>query len=198
MKEIIDARGLACPQPVVLTRNKMKDASEIEVIVDNDTAFENIGRLAASAGYSLTYEKKEDNYHICLTRGESTESLPKPEEFIPSCSTGGTVVVIPSDTMGNGDDELGRILMKAFLNTLTKIETLPSKVVFYNTGVRVAAEGSGSDDDIAFLESKGVELLICGTCVNYFELKERIKSGTISNMFDILTSLNNAAKVIRP
>lgn len=198
MKEIIDARGLACPQPVVLTRNKMKDASEIEVIVDNDTAFENIGRLAASAGYSLSYEQKDGNYHIYLTRGESAESFSGAEDFTPSCSTGNTVVVISSDTMGSGDDELGRILMKAFLNTLTKTDTIPSKIVFYNTGVRIAAEGSGSDDDLAFLAGKGVELLICGTCVNYFELKEKIKTGTISNMFDILTSLNNAGKVIRP
>lgn len=198
MKEVIDARGLACPQPVILTRDKMKVCGEIEVIVDNDAAFENIKRLAASSGFCLTHEKKGDVYRIFLVQGEAVKDLSPGDGFIPSCSSPETVIIISSDAMGSGDDDLGRILMKAFLNTLTKIENRPSKVIFYNTGVRLAAKGSGSDDDLALLAENGVELLICGTCADYFNIKDNIKAGTISNMFDILNTMSNAGRLVRP
>lgn len=198
MKEVIDARGLACPQPVILTKNKMKEFTEIEVIVDNETAFENISRLAASSGYTITSDKRDGVYYILLVRNEAKKNNLSDSEFIPSCSNTETVVVISSDAMGSGDDELGIILMKAFLNTLAKIEKRPSKVILYNAGVKLVAEGSGSEDDLAYLADNGVELLICGTCVNYYNIKDSIKIGTISNMFDILNTMSNAGRIIKP
>jgi len=198
MKEVIDARGLACPQPVILTKNKMKEFAEIEVIVDNETAYENICRLAASSGFTLTYNKSDDVYHIFLVRSETIKNNLSDSEFTPVCSKTETIVVISSDTMGSGDDDLGRILMKAFLNTLTKIENRPSKVIFYNAGVKLVAEGSGSEDDLAYLADNGVELLICGTCVNYYNIKDNIKIGIISNMFDILNTMSNAGRIVKP
>jgi len=198
MKEVVDARGLACPQPVILTRNKMKDFSEIEVIVDNETAFENVSRLAVSSGYNMTHEKGDGFFRLFLVKGEMSESSLSAEEFTPSCDSTETVVVISSDTMGSGDDELGRILMKAYIHTLAENESIPSKVIFYNSGVRLTAEGSGSDDDVAVLAKRGAELLICGTCVNFFNIKEQVKTGTISNMFDILNTMNSAGRLVRP
>lgn len=198
MREIIDARGLACPQPVVLVKNKMKNSAEIEVLVDNDAAFENIRRLASASGYSLKHEKSGGDYHIYLIKKEGEQNLSVFDESIPSCSGTDTVVVISSDVMGSGDDDLGRLLLKAFINTLTKTDMLPSRILFYNSGVKIAAAGSGSDDDLEFLFNNGVELLICGTCVNYFELQGKIKTGIISNMFDIVNILNNAGRIVRP
>ena len=197
MKYEIDARGLACPQPVVLVKNKMKECNEIEIIVDNETAVENIKRLALSSGWSFENIPSGNTFKIILIAGTSQTSGTA-QEIKTTYSGEGTVVAFSSDKMGKGDDELGAILMKAFVHTLATNDTAPSKVICYNSGVLLTAEGSGVDDDLQLLHSKGVEILICGTCVNYFKIGEKIKTGTISNMFDILNTMNNAARVINP
>jgi selenium metabolism protein YedF len=197
MKCNIDATGLSCPQPVVLTKNKMKECDEIEITVDNETARENIKRLAENSGWSFNAAASGSNYIITLT-GENVQTSSAASDFIPSCAGEKTVIAFSSDKMGKGDDGLGSILMKAFINTITTLDSIPSALVFYNSGVLLAAEGSGVTDDLQSLNEKGVKLLICGTCVNYFEIKDNIKTGTISNMFDILNTMNNASKVINP
>lgn len=197
MKCKIDAKGLSCPQPVVLTKNKMKECNEIEITVDNETALENIKRLAEHSGWSFETAVSGNNYIITLT-GENVKTSVAASEFMPSCAGQGTVMAFSSDKMGKGDDDLGSILMKAFINTITTLDSIPSALVFYNTGVYLAVEGSGVTDDLQSLNDKGVRLLICGTCVNYFNLKDKVKIGTISNMFDILNTMNNASKVINP
>lgn len=197
MKCEIDARGLSCPQPVVLTKNKMKECNEIKITVDNDTARENIKRLAENSGWSFKAAASGSNYIITLT-GDNNQTAAGVSEFIPSCAGEGAVISFSSDKMGKGDDGLGSILMKAFINTITTLDSTPSALVFYNSGVLLAAEGSGVTDDLQSLNDKGVRLLICGTCVNYFNIKDKVKTGTISNMFDILNTMNNASKVINP
>ncbi len=197
MKCDIDARGLACPQPVMLTKNKMKGCSEIEILVDNETALENIKRLADSSGWLFENTPSGDNYKIFL-KSSDTQTTDVPQNFITSCSIGETVVVFSSDKMGKGDDDLGAILMKAFIHTLTSVEPIPSKLLFYNSGVILTADGSGVVDDLQVLNEKGVEILICGTCVNYYNIGDKIKTGTISNMLDILDSMNKAGRTINP
>jgi len=197
MKCEIDARGLACPQPVVLTKNKMKECNHIEITVDNETALENIKRLAGSSGWSYEDTVSGSNYIITL-KGDNTKTTDAPAEFMTSCSGEGTVISFSSDKMGKGDDELGSILMKAFVHTITTLDSLPSAIVFYNSGVMLAADGSGVADDLNVLNKKGVQLLICGTCVNYFKIGDKIKTGTISNMFDILNTLSKATRIINP
>lgn len=197
MKTTIDARGLACPQPVILVKNNMKDFSEIEVLVDNEAALENIKRLAAGSGYSFSHEATGNAYRINLALNDN-QSCTAGESISPSISGGKSVIVISSDMMGNGDEELGRLLMKAFIHTATTLENFPEKIIFYNSGVMLTAEGSGVNDDLDLLEKKGCKILICGTCVNYFNIKDKIKTGTISNMYEIAESLNSAPRIIRP
>ena len=197
MKSEIDARGLACPQPVVLAKNKMKDCSEIEIIVDNETARENIKRLASTAGWSYKDSVSGDSFKILLKKGDS-QSTEAVQLMTTSCGGTGTVVVFASDKMGNGSDDLGAILMKAFIHTLTSIEPAPAKLLFYNSGVNLTADDSGVIDDLQEMQSKGVEILICGTCVNFYSIGDRIKTGTISNMLDILNSMNSSSRIIRP
>jgi selenium metabolism protein YedF len=197
MKCEIDARGLACPQPVVLAKNKMKDCTEIEILVDNETAVENIKRLASSSGwtYEITYE---DNFFKITLKGITPASSDNINDNITSCSCESTTIVFSSNKMGEGDDELGAILMKAFIHTLLTPDVMPSRLVFYNSGVLLTADGSGVTDDLQVLNDKGIKILICGTCVNFYNIGDRIKTGTISNMYDILSLMKNSSKLINP
>ena len=200
MKCEIDARGLACPQPVVLTKNKMKECSEIEITVDNETALENIKRLSSSSGWTCEYTISADFIKIVLKSQNSKTPDSESSPIINSacCTDCESVVVFASDKMGRGDDALGEILMKAFIHTLISIEPIPSKLIFYNSGVILTTEDYGAVDDLHILQEKGVEILICGTCVNYYNIKEKIKTGVISNMYDILSSMSSAGKIINP
>lgn len=199
MKYEIDARGLACPQPVVLAKTGMKNYSQIEILVDNETALENIKRLAESSQWSFGYLLSGDHFKITIKAGDSQQSDSIDSEKIPLPDyKQETVVVFSSNKMGRGDDELGSILMKAFIHTLISLDNLPGKIIFYNSGVSLTAEGSGVTDDLEVLRDKGTEILICGTCVNYFKIGDKIKTGTISNMLDILNTMNNAGRIINP
>jgi selenium metabolism protein YedF len=197
MKCEIDARGLACPQPVVLAKNKMKDCTEIEILVDNETAVENIKRLASSSGWTYDNIAENDFFKITL-KGVNPSSSDRINDITTSCSCESTTIVFSSDKMGRGDDELGAILMKAFIHTLLTPDVMPSRLVFYNSGVLLTAEGSGVTDDLQILKDKGIEILICGTCVNFYNIGDKIKTGTISNMYDILSTMNNSSRLINP
>jgi len=197
LKQKIDARGLACPQPVVLTKNKMKECGYIEILVDNETACENIKRLAASSGWTFSDSKSNDSFLIILKSDESQISEIDDKISFQGISDK-TIVVFSSDKMGKGDDELGATLMKAFVHTLSSLEPAPSKIVFYNSGIKLAITGSGVIDDLQVMQEKGVELLICGTCANYFNAGDKIQVGIISNMFDILNTMNSATRTINP
>lgn len=197
MKTDIDARGLSCPQPVMLAKGSMKGYTHIEITVDNETAVENLKRLASSSGWS--FESLVSGADIKVTlKSAGVQSSEKQTLTDNGKSSAGTVVVFSSDRMGMGDDDLGAILIKAFINTLAGSDNVPSKILFYNSGVKLTAEGSGVTDDLATLQSNGTELLICGTCVNYYNIKEKIHAGTISNMYDILEAMKSSSKIINP
>lgn len=199
MKHDIDARGLTCPQPVILTRTAMKENSEIEILVDNQTALENIRRLAENSGWNFEDTIADAHYKITITSsGLPVSDFPVSEKVNNSNKRNTDIIVFSSDKMGRGDDELGSLLLKAFIHTLTTLDRLPSTIIFYNTGVKLTVEGSGVTDDIEVLHEKGVGILICGTCLNYFNISDKVKTGTISNMFDILNTMNNADKIINP
>ena len=110
----------------------------------------------------------------------------------------GTVLVISSDTMGNGDDTLGRMLLKGFLYAMVEQRRLPETILFYNSGVFLTTEGSGALDDLRELERRGVKILSCGTCLNHFGLFDRLQVGAVTNMYEIALHLTEARKVIRP
>lgn len=199
MKITIDAKGLACPQPVILARKKMSECGDIEVLVDNPAAVENLTRLANNSGWNVSSSGSEGIFSVIM----------KGNVVSPECgvsigseklkvSDDSYIVVLSSEVMGSGDNDLGAILMKAFIHTLAASEKMPASVLFYNAGVKLAAEGSDVLDDLAVIEKSGAELLVCGTCANFFQLGSMIKAGKISNMYDILEKMKKHSCIIRP
>jgi len=191
MSETVDARGLDCPQPVVLAKKALEKAVKVTVIVDNETARENVSRLAASQGCIVSVEEKEEGVYLHLTR---TSAKPQSSETL--ALSGPTVFLITSNTLGRGDDELGSILMRSFMHTLGEASSKPSRIIFINSGVKLVARGSEVLDDLRTLEKAGADILACGTCLGYYKLKEAVEVGHISNMYDITSALLEAGKVI--
>lgn len=191
MSMIIDARGLACPQPVVLTKKALEKADDLTVIVDNAAAKQNVSRLAESHGLGITVEEKGDGIYLRLTR-PADESLggKVPLLFEP------TVLLVASDTLGRGDDELGSALMRTFIHTLGESDIKPHKIIFMNSGAKLVTRGSDVIDDLRALEKESVEILACGTCLGHFSLKDAVEVGRISNMYEITMALMKATKVI--
>jgi selenium metabolism protein YedF len=205
MKNIIDAKGLACPQPVILTKQALESKDEITVIVDNATAVENVRRMGTRSGCEVDIEKKRDGtFHLHLSRkgkeapSGRTEKSPDESAGFTCMTEGPMVVVISSDKMGKGNDELGQILMRSFIHTLLSLSPMPETLIFYNTGVKMAVKGSDVLDDLKELEKKGVSILVCGTCLNYFGISNDLACGTVSNMYDITSSMSAAGRLVVP
>lgn len=201
MTKIVDARGLACPQPVILTKKALADAGSetVTTIVDSPTSEINVSRMARKAGWQVTVETQDDGVYLHLSRegGIVPETLPLGKaEVLPT--TGRLVVYVSADRMGRGVDELGGILIRAFLHTLNQVAPLPDTLVFVNTGVRLVTEGSPVLEDLQTLVDQGVDILACGTCLNYLELTGKVAIGTVSNMYDIAETLLGAGKVVTP
>jgi selenium metabolism protein YedF len=205
MSELIDAKGLACPEPVIRTKKALESHDEVTVLVDNSTAFENITRLGSSSG--CTYDAVEEpggifRIHLQRQPGSAVQEVGSiqfgPCDISQNAANGPNVFVLASNIMGHGEDELGAILMKAFVHTAVELEHRPDVMILYNTGVKLAASDSGVVDDLKALEAKGVKILVCGTCVNFFELKDKIGAGIISNMYDIASTLTTAGRIVKP
>ena len=200
--KIVDARGLSCPQPVVLAKQAIESHEQVKVIVDNDTALENVKRLGTKLGCDVKVEKKNDGtYEINLARKVGAAGIK--DDFVPSCDatpaqSGPFVIVISADKMGRGNDELGYVLIRAFLHTIALQAEKPDIMIFYNTGVKLAIQGSEVLDDLKELASAGVEMLVCGTCLNYFEAKEKLGVGVVSNMYDIVGIMSHAGRLLVP
>ncbi|MGC2062125.1 MAG: sulfurtransferase-like selenium metabolism protein YedF, partial [Thermodesulfovibrionales bacterium] len=179
--------------------------SDVVVLVDNTTAMENIKRFAASAGCAVEVNDEPDGIfkiHLKKQSGATPGNVMLENisccEDTPLATTGPTVFVISSDKMGKGNDELGAVLMKAFIHTTVELESGPDVMIFYNSGVKLTAEGSDFLKDLKELEKKGVKMLVCGTCVNYFNLTGKIAAGVVSNMYDIAGTLSRAGRIVQP
>ncbi|MCX7857102.1 MAG: sulfurtransferase-like selenium metabolism protein YedF [Deltaproteobacteria bacterium] len=194
MAFIVNAKGLSCPEPLILAKKALDEHEEVEIHVDNVVAFENIKRLAADKGYTFEGIEEDGVYRILLKREEKllrdnkVETIPK----------GKTVIVISSDTMGRGDVELGRLLLRIFIHTLTELEKKPDTIIMYNTGVLLAKKDSECLTDLKMLENIGVRILLCGTCVTHLGIKDEISVGEISNMYVIAQILTLAERLIYP
>lgn len=205
MSEIINAKGLSCPEPVVLTKKALDSHNEVTVIVDNGTAKENIKRLASHSGCTIDItEESEGIFRMHLMRQQDKEAGKDvvsdclcPQD-VPVSSHGPTVLVIASNVMGYGEDNLGAVLMKAFIHTAISLDHRPDIIIFYNTGVKLTASDSDVIDDLKALQEKGVNIMICGTCLNFFDLTGKIGAGNISNMYDIAETLSTAGRIIKP
>ena len=195
MNNTIDCTGMACPLPVVNAKKAFAGFSEdgeLTVLVDNPTAVENLKKLAASSGFSAdAAQTGPDRYAVTIQvkAGCAVQAEAKGP---------GAVVAIGSNTMGSGDEALGKTLMKAFIFALTNVQQLPEQIIFYNSGAFLPCEGSDSLEDLQNLEKAGVKITACGTCLNYYGLTEKLRVGTVSNMYDIVETLTAAQSVIRP
>ncbi|HZK00375.1 MAG TPA: sulfurtransferase-like selenium metabolism protein YedF [Tissierellaceae bacterium] len=194
MKREIDARGLECPKPVILTKKEIEAIDEglITTIVDNEVAKENVSKLANSLGYKFEVKQSEDEeYYINIYKGAT-----KTDDEIDSSNLKDMTIAFSSDTMGKENEELGKILMKSFIYTVSETSPYPKCLVFYNNGVRLTCEGSPVLDDIKKLEDLGVEVISCGTCLDFLNIKDDLRVGSISNMYTIYEKLKNPANNI--
>lgn len=195
MDNKLDARGQACPKPVIMTKKELEKMEKgiLTTIVDNEVAKENVSKLASSMGYSFSVEElAHDEYHIHINKGEVEEG----ENLSHSKNLKDMTIAFSSDTMGNGDEGLGKILMKSFVYTVSESTPYPSAMIFYNGGVKLTCEGSEVLDDLIRLEEAGVEIVSCGTCLDYLNIKDKLKVGSISNMYTIYEKLRDPASNI--
>jgi selenium metabolism protein YedF len=191
----INAMGKACPMPVIMAKKELDGGCEdLTVLVDNRIAVENLTRLGNSAGMHIASGETEGGYFVRLTG----ESKPVEEPVIACPATGnGYAVFIGKDTVGSGDPELGRNLMKMALYTLAESDVVPAHVLFMNDGVKLpAGEEQQVIDSLMTLIEKGCLIYVCGTCLNFYGLTDRLKVGSISNMYDIVSAMQRADKVI--
>ena len=191
----IDARGKACPQPVILAKKELDGGRrDLTVLVDNRAAVENLTRLGNSAGVSVTSGEAEGGFFVRLTG----EAKPGDMPAIACPTTGnGYAVFVGKDTVGAGDPTLGYNLMKMALYTLAQGDSVPAHVLFMNGGVKLpAGDEPQVIESIQTLIEKGAIVLVCGTCLSYYHLSEQLKVGTVSNMYDIMSAMQRADKVI--
>lgn len=190
MKEI-DAKGLACPKPVVLAKKAMADNNEILVVVDNRTAVENLTKLGKKMNSEISVVEESESEFRVLFKKSDEEPAAESTAAKKSKEDSAKVYLIASDKMGEGDEELGKILIKGFISTVKELKPLPAKIIFINSGVKLAVLEEDVVLNLKELEEKGVKILLCGTCIDYYGLKEEMRVGEISNMYEIADSLNS-------
>ena len=183
----VDARGDACPLPVVKAKKaiaELNGAGEVEVLVDNEIAVQNLTKMAQQKGYRSAAEKlAEREYRVLFTVGEPAAE----EEEAPACAPDART-----------DTVVGKTLLKAFIFSLTQQDKLPKTILLYNGGAHFTCEGSPMLDDLKALEAEGVEILTCGTCLNFYGLTEKLAVGGVTNMYVIAEKMLNAGNVVKP
>lgn len=190
MKQTIDARGLNCPEPVIMTKKALdsQDVSEVLAIVDNRAALENISRLVKTMNLGSMVEEQDGLFYINITK---EEAIPQKQSI-----KAGATVVVKSNVLGQGDDVLGSVLMKSFLYTLTQMEGELETLIFLNGGVLLTTAGSEVLDHIKNLAKNGVEVMSCGTCLDFYGLTDKLEVGSIGNMYTIAEEMFHARKLI--
>ena len=203
MEKIIDCRGLACPLPVVNAKKAaeaMNPGDVLTVLVDNEIAVQNLTRFAEHKGFGVSADKRgEREYAVIMSiSGETVESRDEEVACVMDSRRKGMLVVLSGNVMGAGDAKLGTSLMKAFVFALTKQDQLPDTILCYNTGAYLTCEGADTLEDMKLLESEGVTILTCGTCLDFYGLKEKLAVGGVTNMYDIVERMESAAQIIKP
>ena len=209
----VDARGDACPIPVVKTKNAIKSlngAGGVKTLVDNEIAVQNLTKMANQKGWKISSKRiDDDDYEVLINvsgaeaadgtdTADASETAEDGKFCAPDMRKKKTIVVVASECVGNGNDELGHVLMKSFMYALTQQDVLPSTMIFYNTGAKLTCEGSPVLEDLKTLESLGVEIVSCGTCLDFQHLKEKLAVGGVTNMYDIAERMLTADHIVRP
>ena len=203
MEKSIDCKGMACPLPVVnakKTSEQLSAGDVLTVLVDNEIAVQNLTRFAEHKGFAVSAEKKADREYAVIMNisGAAAEETKEEIACVTDSRRKGMLVVLSGNVMGTGDPKLGTSLMKAFVFALTKQDQLPDTILCYNTGASLTCEGADTLEDLKLLESEGVTILTCGTCLDFYGLKEKLAVGCVTNMYDIVERMENAARIIKP
>lgn len=193
MNNIIDCKGLQCPLPVVKTKKYFDsiENGESTVIVDNLVAKNNIVKLAEGSGYKSVVEEKEELYYIKITK-ENNEVV-----SVPVKASKKFTLVISTDKLGQGDDKLGAILMKSYVFALAEADLIPNDILFINGGVKLTVDDSPVLGSLMKLVERGANILICGVCLDFYNIKDKLSVGEISNMYTIVQLMNNADNTIK-
>lgn len=189
----IDCRNMACPMPVVTVKRALEEAAgeSLRVLLDDGPPRENVARFAANRGFQVEETAAEGGYALVISGRQKDTSLPQTDK------RGERVILIGSDRLGDGPEELGRLLMKNFIITLLDVAGTPDRMLFVNTGVLLTTEGSEVIEALEKLGNLGVEILSCGVCLDFFNRREKLRAGSITNMFTIAESLLGAGSVVR-
>lgn len=201
----VDTKGHLCPEPLIMTRNALKEAKageKILVVSDHETSCQNLMSFLSDLGANPLLEQKEGQYFIEATKPEETTSVKEtnPDSYcnMPQgiSKSSDYVVVARGSGMGEGDEELGNLLIRGYFNALKSNDDLPTNIIMYNGGVKLALKDTDTAESLAELEDKGVSIIVCGTCVDYYQIKEKVAVGRISNMYQIATKLAEAGHVV--
>lgn len=196
MSPIIDAKGKACPTPVIMAKKAISAGeSSFTVLVDNTTAVENLKRLAANQGFDAAVTEQGGAFHLAFVRTGCAACEEAVNSPLPAPG-GDWAVFVGRDIIGDGDRELGTNLMRMFFYTLSQGEDKPGAVLFMNAGVKLPTLDEQVAEHLKALSAVGVEILVCGTCLNFYGLTDQLQVGTVSNMYDIVTRMQKAGKVI--
>lgn len=188
----IDCRNQACPAPVINVKRALTEQNEIRVIVDDGPSRENVARYCRNRGYHVTEQPDGTSWMLTILNGRD-----KPEPLPFATSDGSRVLLISSDRLGDGPEELGRLLMKNFIHTLLETCEMPTRILFLNTGVFLTCEGSDVLEALEKLHGMGIEIFSCGMCLEFFKLKDKLQAGTTTNMLVTVESLLTAGLVIK-
>lgn len=203
----VDTKGLKCPEPLIMAKRALKEVAVGEtfiVITDNDTSLNNLKRFLTDNKTEFTVASKANVHTLSVSKRSNFGTIPEPAEY---CEVGTAemksrnteyIVVFSSEKMGEGNDDLGLILIKSFVSSLLESESKPTAMLFYNSGVNLAVKGSIVEEGLAELWKNGVRLLLCGTCVNFYDIKSEIKIGVVSNMMEMSEVMLSSQKIIKP
>lgn len=202
---IVDTKGQLCPAPLIAAKRALNETAAGEsfiVLTDNRTSFDNLNRFLKDNKAECNVTESDGIWSLTVTKITTGPVQSKPEEYcdtsIAHFQKGNYVVVISSDKMGEGDAELGHLLMTNFIKALKDIDKLPAKIVFYNNGVKLAVKSSPVIEHLKDLEKMGVELILCATCVNHYSLSNELGVGLVSNIYVIAEAMTTAGNIIKP
>ena len=208
--QTLDARGCPCPQPLIKTRRLWKTLNagdRFQVLVDNDIAHINLMTFLNDQDANPQVTREGEDWVILATRSGNLSqpgvklpqqpAVDKPEPVNKAVLTD-YAVVLKSECMGQGDDDLGAILVKGYLNALRELDQKPATIILYNGGAKLAAKGSGAETALKALEDESVDVIVCGACIDFFELNDSLAAGRISNMYEIAEKTAAAGHVVYP
>jgi selenium metabolism protein YedF len=197
--EIINVLGKPCPIPVIEAKKALRKAAaaeQVKLLVDNDISRQNLEKMAAGMGLPCSHEKQADGNILVTITAAGPKEADSGAPGIAAGISGGLVIAIGQNTMGSGNDELGAILIKGFLYSLTEMDTPPENLLFFNSGVKLTTGESNVINDLKALEAKGTIISSCGTCLDFYKLKEKLAVGNVTNMYAIASAMAEAARLI--